>query len=251
MLSVILQYSTQDFRFLEVNLKQTSKFADQIIIPICSHFFNGSPENEELLKKSFDVIAKFPKAKAFIFPWEGEKPPNYYHNLSRAIGTDKSLYEWLLFIDADEIFEDSFLPWFESIKEGTEAWVFTCYWYFRSPEYRSTKTESAGILLRKRDCYWRLDDVLERQQLYQHLWDQGKLRLGDFENILDLEGNVMLHHYSWVRTKEQMLNKVSSWGHKNDKPWITLVEEEFSREFNGTDFVHGYDYDIVNNKFNL
>ena len=48
-----------------------------------------------------------------------------------------------------------------------------------------------------------------------------------------------------------MLKKVLNWGHKNDKNWSDLIEEEFSRPFNGTDFVHGYNYNIVENKFNI
>ena len=55
----------------------------------------------------------------------------------------------------------------------------------------------------------------------------------------------------WVRTKEDMINKVKNWGHKNDKNWIDCVEEEFGRSLNGTDFIHGYSYTQVENKFNL
>ena len=32
---------------------------------------------------------------------------------------------------------------------------------------------------------------------------------------------------------------------------IVGIEEEFSRDFNGTDFVHGYSYNIVENTFNI
>ena len=31
----------------------------------------------------------------------------------------------------------------------------------------------------------------------------------------------------------------------DEKDWNSLIEEEFSRDFNGTDFVHGYDYEIL------
>jgi hypothetical protein len=61
----------------------------------------------------------------------------------------------------------------------------------------------------------------------------------------------MIHHYSWVRTKEEMLRKVKSWTHSGDRDWVSQVEKEFAHEFNGTDFVHGYEYNIVENKFNL
>jgi hypothetical protein len=46
-----------------------------------------------------------------------------------------------------------------------------------------------------------------------------------------------------------MLQKVSAWGHANDTNWVELIEEEFSREFSGTDFVHGYEYEIIEKKF--
>jgi len=62
----------------------------------------------------------------------------------------------------------------------------------------------------------------------------------------------MIHHYSWVRTKEEMLKKVSNWGHARDKgDWKELVEMEYSRPFNGQDFLHNYQYIIVDNKFNI
>jgi hypothetical protein len=48
-----------------------------------------------------------------------------------------------------------------------------------------------------------------------------------------------------------MLLKVKNWGHNNDRDWQSLIEEEFSREFNGKDFVHGYTYTVVENTFNL
>ena len=52
----------------------------------------------------------------------------------------------------------------------------------------------------------------------------------------------MFHHYSWVRTKEQLLRKVASWGHNWERNWTEEVEKEFSRPFNGVDFVHGYEF---------
>jgi hypothetical protein len=48
-----------------------------------------------------------------------------------------------------------------------------------------------------------------------------------------------------------MLCKIKNWGHCNDKNWVELINEEFSRPFNGTDFVHGYNYEVVENVFNI
>ena len=55
----------------------------------------------------------------------------------------------------------------------------------------------------------------------------------------------MVHHYSWVRSKKEMLKKVLSWGHKTDRNWKALVEKEFEKEKVNKDFIHGYEYEDV------
>ena len=81
MITTILQYSTIDYRFLKTNLAQLSKFSDEIIIPICDHFFNGDTENQELLEKTFELIKQTPKCTGYLFEWQGpSENPNYYHN---------------------------------------------------------------------------------------------------------------------------------------------------------------------------
>jgi hypothetical protein len=236
-----------DYKFLKVNLEQLSKFSNEIIVPICDHLFNGIPENPDLLEKSFELIRQTPNCTGYLFEWQGPKSnTGYYHNLSRAIGTQMSKNEWILFIDADEIVDDGFGDWFQSISHTNNSYWLTCYWYFREPIYQAKKTESAGLLIKKEDCNWDLDLRSERQQLFNH-----KLINGDYNLILSKDNKPFIHHYSWYRTKEEMLQKVKNWGHKNDTNWVELVEEEFSRPFNGTDFVHGYQYNIVENKFNI
>jgi len=70
-------------------------------------------------------------------------------------------------------------------------------------------------------------------------------------NVTDSNGAPLFHHYSWVRTKEEMIKKVSAWGHKNDRDWVSLVGEEFAAPFRGTDFIHGYKYQTVKPVFDI
>lgn len=248
MISSILQYSTNDFRFLKVNLEQLSKFSDEIIIPICDHFFNGEPENEELLSKSYEIISQYPKCTAYTFEWHGiNSNTGYYHNLSRALGTSIAKNEWLLFVDADEIVDDTFKDWFDTEAKFTDKtyWI-TCYWYFRDPIYQSKSYEGCGLLIKKHKCNWNINIRDERQQFHFG----SNFVHGGYNHIL-VDNKPMMHHFSWVRTKEEMIKKVENWGHKNDINWIDLVHEEFSRPFNGTDFIHQYEYNIVENKFNI
>jgi len=254
MISTILQYSTNEFNFLEPNLQQCSKFSDEIIIPICNHFFNGEPENVFLLQKTKDIVNKYNKAHIIFYDWTGYKEHNcYYHNLSRKIGTDNAKNEWLLFLDADEIPSDEFNDWFKTVSHLDQAWWFSCYWYFREPIYQAICNEGAGLLISKKYCDWDLYHKLERAQLFQKLHDNNKLNIdnGKFKEILSSSGKKLIHHYSWVRDKNQMLKKVKNWGHKNDKNWSELVEQEFLKPFNGTDFVHNYNYITVDNYFDI
>jgi acetone carboxylase gamma subunit len=246
-ISSILQYSTLDFRFLDVNLQQLSKISDEIIIPICDHFFNGEPENKELLEKSFDIIKKYPKTKGYLFNWEGPNSnPGYYHNVSRALGTSIAVNDQLFFVDGDEIVDDNFTEWLKTDFNPDVTYWMTCYWYFREPIYQSKSYEGCGLLINKNKCNWNVNVRDERQQLFS----LPNFIHGGYSHILYNEKPVM-HHFSWVRTKEEMIKKVSNWGHKNDTNWIELVEEEFKYPFKGVDFVHQYSYNIVDNKFKL
>ena len=167
MITTILQYSTMDIRFLETNIYQLSKFSDEIIIPICDHFFNGEPENKQLLEETYKITSKYPKCSVYLFEWNGiNDNPGYYHNLSRYLGTNVANSEWLLFLDADEIIEDNFNKWFKTIKNTNNTYWLTCYWYFREAIYRSTSYEGCGLLIKKENCNWNINVRQERQQFF-------------------------------------------------------------------------------------
>jgi hypothetical protein len=51
-----------------------------------------------------------------------------------------------------------------------------------------------------------------------------------------------VHHYSWVRTKEELCKKFSSWSHHWERPWLNLVEVEYKDSFKERDFIRGYTY---------
>lgn len=247
MISTILSYSSLDLRFLKKNLEQVSKFSDDIIITICDHFFKGEPEDFEKLKQSKEIINQFNNIKVKVFPWSGNYTDNYYHNLGRKIGTDAAKNDWLFFIDGDEIVDDEFLPWVKNAIKTDVAYILTSYWYFRHPTYQAKTNEAQGLLIRKEKCNWDLYSKYERSQAFNFT----NVIDGVNRKVLSYNNKPMIHHYSWVRTKEEMIKKVKNWGHCNDKDWVSLVEEEFSRPFNGTDFVHRYEYEIVDNIFNI
>lgn len=252
-ISVLLQYSTIDFRFLEANLRQVTKFSDDVIVTMCERFFNGAPENEERFDQSLAIMKKFKNVRLQVIAWDGIKDSTaYYHNLSRHTAYQIAKYDWVFFLDADEIVTDEFGEWFAENSDTDMTYVFNCNWYFRHPSNRAKQTESAGCLMRKSHCEnWDLNNTLELKQFYQKLFDSGKIKHGDLTPILGKSGKPMVHHYSWVRSKYEMMQKVINWGHKNDRNWADLVTKEFETEFKGRDFVHNYEYEFVENDFNI
>jgi hypothetical protein len=44
---------------------------------------------------------------------------------------------------------------------------------------------------------------------------------------------------------DEMIQKVISWGHNKDIDWVSLIEQEFTHDFNGKDFIHNYEYDVL------
>lgn len=252
MVTAVVQYSTMDLAFLTSNLRQLCRACDEIIVTMCDKLFSGEPENPDRIEATRRVVNIFPKVRLIKYPWEGPKDnPAYYHTLGRAIGTLNAKHDRILLVDADEIISDEFPQFLEDNPDPSKAYWFTCYWYFRDPRLQATKLESAGLLIAKKDCVWDLEARLERQQLFQKVWDEGRLTHGDLNPFFGRSGQPLMHHFSWVRSKEQMLAKVRNWGHKGDKDWVSLVEQEFSRPFTGTDFVHGYSYRTVANQFNI
>jgi len=248
MLSIVLQFTSTDYKFLKANLDQCSKFSNDIIVTVCDRFFSGEPEDKLILLEMFKIISSYKNAKLHFFPWEGPMDnPNYYHNYSRKLGTFIAKNRWILFLDADEILDDDFGSFFEKIKYDTsKSYCLTCYWYFKQPVFRAKALEGCGLLITKEKLNWNLETNAERQQFF------------GIENFVfcvneqdEFLSRPLVHHFSWVRTKQQMLTKVKNWGHKGDRDWVSLVEEEFSHPFTGRDFVHNYEYDVVEDKFNL
>ena len=246
-LAVVICYCSNDHRFIEKCLDQALLISDNVIVPVSDHLFGGEPEDIESIKI---LASKYPQVNFSVFEWHPGKHPRYWHNMSRILGNSLVLdeCEWVLFLDADEILEaDLFNKFINSDTfELHDTYKLATYWYFRDPIYQSKSGWNASpVLIRKNLININPNDVhCEREQMFEYL--------NVPKQFLVLQDNKpMIHHFSWVRTKEEMLNKVKNWGHTSDTNWEALVEEEFSRPFNGTDFVHNYEYNIVENKFNI
>lgn len=246
-LASIINYCTYDYDFIKSCIEHVVPFSSQIIVPVSDHFFDKIPEESKLLEKTF--LENKNSGAIFIkyrFDINTTKPSRHWHNFSRYIGFLElnDDIDYVLFLDADEIIDTKrFIEWLEARKYfDFDALRFAAYWYFRAPQFQATTFEDPTALVKKSFLNRELlMNATEERNSFNNFVDHNRTA----EMHFGLDSNPMVHHYSWVRTKEQMLRKIKSWGHNKDRNWELLVKEEFEHPFTGTDFVHGYDFKII------
>jgi len=260
-ISVVINYCTNDYQFIRHTVKAVAPFASEIIIPVSDHFYDGSPENYSLLKKTkrenseatfidleFDPTLK----EQHIWWWKlrrilrlsVQSGSQFWICYARYRGYSSVSNKrgYVLFLDADEVIDTKrFIHWLNGRQyKNLYGMKFANYWYFRRPIYQATTIEDSPVMVRNGTLsYDSFFSYSERQGIYEKL-EPPKKRM-----ILGLDGMPMVHHFGWVRSKKNMLKKVRTWGHNREVDWKTLVEKEFTHEFNGKDFVQGYSFRTV------
>ena len=239
-IATVISYCSNDERFIRRCIDQALKVSTQVVVPISSHLFDGTPEDIQAIKK---LAEEYPNVNFGLFEWSEGHHPRYWHNVSRILGCDMLTddIDWVLFLDSDEIIDAELFNKFtqDDTFNSYDSYKLACYWYFREESYQATSWEDSPVLVRKQLVNIDPNNLyMEREQLYEAL-DVIKRRM------VIQDGKPFVHHFSWVRTKEQMLQKVKAWGHNQDKDWVSLIEEEFSRPFNGKCFVNDYNFNTI------
>ncbi len=250
-IAAIVNFCSNEKRFISNCLTQASKFATQIIVPVCDHFFDGTPEDRFLLEQIYHahpdcLFVEYPFIPSEIPRriFQSVAPAHFWHSCSRLIAASflKETIESVLFLDADEIADGCRLAeWLDaSDYHQHTAMRLANYWYFRDPANQALVWEDSPVLAKRRAL---TTDLLLHQDERNAIYDllPGPKR----RHVTGCDGQPLVHHFSWVRTKDEMLKKIGAWGHKADRDWKSLVELEFSAPFRGTDFVHGYQYRTV------
>lgn len=246
-LGTIINFCSNDYPFLRHAIDSIKPVSSQIIIPVCDHFFDGQREDRKILDW---IYAENPDVQFIEFPFDphcslyGSHSSVYWHNLARMVGRFflNEEIEYAFFLDCDEIADAvRFSEWLQAFDYYKyEAIRFYNYWYFRESHLQAKTWEDSPLLARKNILDGKiLMTPRERPGIYDQVSGMKT------KNMPGIDGTPMFHHYSWVRTKDQLIRKVKSWSHNWERDWSAQVEEEFSRDFNGTDFVHGYEFSEV------
>ncbi len=258
-ITAVISFCSNDWRFLKRCIEGVSPFCQQVIVTVCDHFFDGTEENYALLEEAFLQCPHCTFLEFCFDPSQSYRPfsplfpehPNWrheWHNTGRWLGYLYSSCdaEYLLFLDCDEIIDSKRFPqWLDhaDLKQHS-AYRFASFWHFRQAQFVATTQDDCSLLVEKEkllsEFFW---DEHERCGLIQHL--SGEKKLG----VQGCDGMPMIRHFSGVRTKEEFRKKLASWGHHWERDWEGLLNEEFSRPFNGNDFIRRYHYQIEDADF--
>lgn len=254
-ISTIINFCSNDWRFIDKCLKEVKHFSDEVLVVTCDHFFDGMEENRSLLNSiynkytdvSFVEYSYSPDQLYTPFIESNKGDDNwqmYWYGTSRYLGYLYSTADssYLLFLDVDEIVDGKrFLHWLDSEEyKQYDAMRLLSYFYFRKPFLQATLWPPNAFLV-KRDAinpHFLINDW-DRKGAYSRI--QGNKN----EGILGIDNKPLVHHYSWVKTKEECHKKAKTSGHWWEKDWKSLIEKEFSKEFQGTDFAFSYDYETA------
>jgi hypothetical protein len=258
-MSVVINYCSNEEIFLDAVLSECQKFSDDIVVSYGSHLYNGTPESKEPI---LEYKAKYPNVQFVEYSVNIgldnkdrigviNRPTAYWHNLARWTGIQSlKNNEWVFLIDCDEIPEGDklnvFLKTFPF--DETKCYKFATYWYFKHPSNQATQYEDSVLCVHKKHLIketifgdWERDYTIRKSGL-------------KLERMIMYDSKPLFHHYSWVRTKESLRHKISSWAHSNDifkNADVNSIISFIYKDENVNDIVHKYNYNKVENKFNI
>ena len=164
-ITTVINYCSNDYRFINKCIEEAKKFSYKIIVPVCSHFFDGTPENEALLQLTYSenpsiLFIQYDFHPSGYSPYKRYPPESpeirhLHHSTSRYIAyfflPEDS--EYVLFIDADEIYEgENFKLWLETAEHTQfNALRIGSYIYFAvgNKIYRGDLPQIFGFLAKK------------------------------------------------------------------------------------------------------
>lgn len=167
------------------------------------------------------------------------------HSTSRYLGylASDPTTDLILFLDVDEIVDTKrFMEWLKTFDFSKNNGLrLACYLYFREARFRRLGSFKSALAIKRSallDPEWILD-LRERYGLNE--------RIEGYEPfiVFGLDGKPLFHHYSYVRTYDETIKKVTTWGHADEKDWVKRVNEEYSNDFIMIDMVNFDFYEEV------
>ena len=253
-IGAVVLYSTNDYDYFNLCINNLLDCGiSSIVVVTCSRMWNGDEENQELMEQSIKLYADNPKVEFIKIPWVPDMKPFYFENIGREMGVSfiQNKCDFVLLIDTDEIIDPyTFSIWLNTYDISRyKAIGLKQYFYMKSAIYRAKTCDDYNVVLfnTKYANKKRYGNARRRFLNYDNKISRWLTKLGVHPKYkLQKDDLIFIHHYSWVKTKEQLLKKVNNWGHREDrKDWASVVNNIIDKnEFEG-------EYIIVNNIFNI
>ncbi len=262
LVSVIISYSSNEKASIHAVISQALKFSEDIVVSYGSHLLDGTREDTQHIQ---DLAEKYPKVNFVEFqidfsldlskqPGVQSRPTAYWHNLARWTGVQNlKKKQWVFILDADEVADGKLVKtWLQNTVphlNQADCYKMANFWYFKKPIFQATTLESSVLLVHFR--------ILTKASIFgdwerTHIIEMSKCIVHDA--VKDFDGEVLWHHYSWVRSRSRMEHKLRHWAHADDTfksvDAKQLVDTIF-KDDQVNDVVHGYQYTVVNNTFDI
>lgn len=260
-IGVIINFCSIEKCFLKPLLEQCSLFAQEIVVSYGDMLYNGEKEDLSFID-TYKIL--FPNVTFVQYKVDLTKPIHemkgvqhrplaYWHNLARftAVNSLSSYVDWVFVIDADEIPEGvKVREWLNVVKlDPSRCYKIATYWYFKLPIYRAKSYEDSILLIHKKHLTednifgdYERDFTIQNSSTVLQRMNMG------------LDGKPLWSHFSWTRTKDGIRKKLTSWAHANDIFKGVNVDDVINYMFKDdgvNDFVHNYQYEVVENKFGI
>jgi hypothetical protein len=263
MVSVIVNYCSNERVFIDVVLRECLLFSNDIVVSYGSRLYNGAPEDVDHIK---EYESKYPMVKFKCYQVDPlldlskqkgvrNRPVAYWHNLARWTGVQalEGKNGWVFIIDTDEIPDGQLVKeWLrgcEACLDPIKCYKVANYWYFKDPTNQATTLEDSVLLIHSK--YLTEENIFGDNER-DHLIPASRCML--MRETKGVNGAILFHHFSWVRPRKQLEHKLRSWGHSQDL-FKNVDPGKFVdfiyRDDNVNDIVHNYTYAKVPNKFNI
>ena len=222
---VSVNYCHLDRAFLHHVLRECRHFSSKVAVVYGDKYTNG----KEQPPPDRSVVEEFPEVQFIRYTVDArEHHGSHWMNVARQMGWLATAgTDYTLFLDADEVPEgERFAAFVGALPAGAAAAQAPCmklanYWYFRYPWLRAKRVDDSIVLVPRASLT--TDGILHAECERSGLIGQAPLR-----RVVDSSRRPMFHHYSWVRTHEDLYTKVAVWGHKNDTDWAALLDRELA-----------------------
>ncbi len=248
-LGAVIPISSIEAAFVEDTIREALRVASPVVVVYADHLSDGTRDDLGYVDALRVSLAAEKGVLWVPVAWFRGPSSRFWIRYLRWAGFPFLSTDFVLWLDADEVLDaPRFAAWWRSRAglpaSGRDAAKLANYVYFRETKYQSEQLEDSVVVTRRSAlsgagsvARFFSNDHREREMFFDGL--------SGTRMILSLDGTPMVHHFSWVRNKALMLQKVKAWGHNSDenpRDWVKEVEAEWQGPFKGVDFVNGHTY---------